>query len=130
MSRYRGYRLTEMATPAVVWALHFVIVYSMAGLACGQGWQRGRTAGLEAVTWLMVATTVLSWLVLAFIAWRAWRGRTTAQPARDEAGAGATDASQARKRFLSTVTLAMAAIAALAVSFTVIPVFLLPTCAG
>lgn len=129
MSQLHGYRLSEMATPAVVWALHFVAVYSMAGLACGQGWQRGRIAGFEMVTWLMITITVLSWLVLALIAWRAWRGRN-AQPSPAETGAGAKGAGHARKRFLSTVTLALAAIAALAVSFTVIPVFLLPTCAG
>ncbi len=127
MSRLRGYRLTEMAMPAVVWAVHFVAVYSMAGLACEQGWQRGRIAGLETVTWLLAGATLLSWLVLAFIARSGWRGRA-AQPGADDARCVRPD--QARKRFLSTVTLAMAAIAALAVLFTVIPVFLLPTCAG
>lgn len=125
MSRLNAYRLTEMAMPAVVWAVHFVVVYSMAGLACGQGWQRERIAGLEAVTWLMVAATIAAWLVLAFIAWTGWRGRQAMRSAGQP-----LDNIQARKRFLSTVTLAMAAIAAMAVLFTVIPVFLLPTCAG
>jgi len=125
MTRLNAYRLTEMAMPAVVWAVHFVVVYSMAGLACGQGWQRERIAGLEAVTWLMAVATIAAWLVLAFIAWTGWRGRQATRSAGQP-----LDNIQVRKRFLSTVTLAMAAIAAMAVLFTVIPVFLLPTCAG
>jgi predicted signal transduction protein with EAL and GGDEF domain len=125
MARLRGYRLTEMALPTAVWALHFIAVYSLAGLACGQDWQRDTIAGFEGVTWLIIGVTLCSWTALAFLGAMAWRGRR-AQPPPDQA----RDATQQRRRFVSSLTLALCAAAALAVTINVLPVFLLPTCAG
>src|SRR5690606_19246891 len=34
----RQWRLTWIASPFVVWGLHFVAVYSIQGLACGRAW--------------------------------------------------------------------------------------------
>lgn len=124
MGRFSGYRLTEMAVPIVVWAVHFVTVYSMAGLACEQDWQRTRVGGAEMVVWLIGGFTLLSWGALAVtarIAWRGWRAQ------QDQETAGA---ARGRRRFVSWLALALSAAAAVAVAFTVIPLFLLPTCAG
>ena len=44
LQRIGPWRLTGMATPLVLWALHFVAVYSMQGLACAEDWQRQRAA--------------------------------------------------------------------------------------
>ena len=50
-ARISPWRLTGMATPLALWAAHFLAVYIMQGLACGEGWQRQPVAGLELVRW-------------------------------------------------------------------------------
>lgn len=125
MARRAAYRMSALAVPVAVWALHFTTLYSMAGLACSNDWARSRWAGMEGVSWLMLAVTLAAWAVLSLFArnaWRAWR----AQPAPEDAHGQ----EQLRRRFLSRVTLVLCGAAALAVAFTVIPLFLLPTCAG
>lgn len=125
MARRTAYRLSALAVPVAVWALHFTTLYSLAGLACSNDWARSRWGGMEAVGWLMLGVTVAAWAVLFLFgrkAWSAWR----AQPAPDDASGH----QQLRRRFLSRVTLVLCGAAALAVTFTVIPIFLLPTCAG
>ena len=39
-----------VVAPLVAWALHFVVVYSLAGLGCEDGWQLRRVAGVDALT--------------------------------------------------------------------------------
>ncbi len=125
MAGRAAYYLSAMAIPIAVWAVHFVTLYSMAGLACSNGWARSRWGGLEAVSWLMLAVTLAAWTLLflfGYKAWRAWR----AQPPPDDA----IRQEQVRRRFLSRITMVLCGAAALAVTFTVIPLFLLPTCVG
>lgn len=120
-----AYRMSALAVPVAVWAVHFTTLYSMAGLACANDWARSRWGGVELVSWMMVVVTLAAWTLLLLFgrkAWRAWR----AQPSPDEA----TGQEQVRRRFISRVALVLCGAAALAVTFTVIPLFLLPTCAG
>ena len=115
--------LTRMAMPLVVWAIHFVAVYSLQGLACARALWRAPVAGLETVTWVLWALTALALLVIALFGrtalrdWRTTRARTDGR------------ADTARTRFLTALSTLVAVIAAIGVAFTVLPVALLPTCA-
>lgn len=112
------HRLTGIAAPMAVWALHFVAVYAMQGLACAQDWQRAPLAGREAVFWWLLLATLVALGVIAALGLRAWRALR--RP-------GDADAAR-RHRFARRVTLAASAMALVAVAFTAIPIFLLPAC--
>ena len=116
--------LTRMSAPFALWALHFLALYSLQGLACARQLWRTPVAGLETMTWVLWALTAL---VLAAIAWealRVWHIRR-ALPV----GEGAGRADLARRRFMTVLALLGAVIAALGVMFTAAPLALLPTCA-
>lgn len=113
------HRLTGIAAPLAVWALHFVLVYAMQGLACAQGWQRTPWAGREAVFWWLLLATLAAAVAIVWLGLRAWRVR------RVEC---AQDDGAHRRRFAAHLTLATSAIALLAVAFTATPIFLLPPC--
>jgi hypothetical protein len=112
------HRLTGIAAPMTVWALHFVVVYAMQGLACAQDWQRLPWAGREAVFWWLLLATLAALAAIAGLGLRAWR--VLRRSADDDAAR--------RRRFATRVTLAASAMALLAVGFTATPIFLLPTC--
>lgn len=121
MSAPNAYRLTVMAAPMAIWALHFVVVYSLTGLACGRGWYRSIVGGQPIATWVLIAVTLLAWAVLAWLGWSAWRSRKQA-----DTGSPASP----RRRFVARMTLALAWLAILAVAFTALPVLMLPPCEG
>ncbi len=114
------HRLTGIAAPLTVWALHLVVVYAMQGLACAQGWQRTPWAGREAVFWWLLLTTLVAAVAIVWLGLRAWRV--------SRAERGAQDDTARRRLFGARLTLASAAMALLAVAFTATPIFLLPTC--
>ena len=118
------WRLTGIAAPMAVWALHLVAVYSLQGVACAEGWDRIRFAGLEALTWWLLALTLAALMVLAWLGLRAWRGWQAACSGTEHPPRRA-----ARRRVSAAVTGALSAMAAVAVCFTTIPVLLLPGCA-
>lgn len=121
MSRPEGrLGLTRMAAPLAVWALHFVIVYSLQGLACARGLGRTPVAGLEAMTWALWGVTLLALLGIAWSGRVAWRARQAAAPTRPPGD---------RRHFLPLLTVLVALVAAIGVVFTALPVALLPTCA-
>lgn len=138
MRRIGPFRLVGMAAPMAVWALHFVLVYSLVGLGCEEGWHLRRIAGLgvptpSLLTWSLLLATVTSLGVIAWLgarAWRGWRSLPVAgEPAASEpAAAESADALQRRHRFMSLATTIMALLAAIAVVFTTTPVFMLPSC--
>jgi hypothetical protein len=115
--------LTRMSMPLVVWALHFVMVYSLQGLACARTLWRTPVAGQDAMTWVLWALTVLALGVIALFgasALRVWR----IARAQTDGRSGTT-----RLRFLTALSALVALIAAIGVVFTALPVALLPTCA-
>ena len=125
------WRLTGMAAPLALWAAHFLAVYIMQGLACGEGWQRQRVASAEMVTWWLLLATVVA---LALIAWMgAWALRCRRRAAFEVGACGEADRPAAlaarRRRFLSTLTALVALVSCIAVVFTTIPILLLPPCA-
>ena len=117
------WRLTGIAAPMAVWALHLVAVYSLQGVACAEGLDRLRLAGLEALAWWLLALTAVALAALAWLGVRAWRGWHAARA--DAAAPGIA----ARRRFAAAVAGALSVMAAVAVCFTTIPVLLLPGCA-
>jgi hypothetical protein len=122
--RLGPHRLSGMVAPMVVWAVHFVVVYSVQGLACAHGWQRATFAGQAAVTWwLLLVTAVMLAAAAAFgiRGWRAWRA------ARVALQSGATPEDRFR-RFTAGITAVLSLIAIVAICFTAIPILLLQTC--
>lgn len=121
MTRSIGpFRLVGMAAPMSIWALHFVLVYSLAGLGCEEGWHLRRTWGLSHLTWTLLVSTVAALGLIARLGWRARRSlRAAAEPA---------DAVQRRHRFMGRATAILAVLGAIAVVFTATPVFMLPSC--
>ncbi|MCD9028838.1 hypothetical protein LDO26_11535 [Luteimonas sp. BDR2-5] len=111
-----------MAAPLAVWALHFVAVYSLQGVACARQVWRTPVAGLEPVTWALALLTVLALAAIALpgaAALRAWRRTRAADDGR---------AAVRRERFLWALTALAALAATIAVLFTATPIALLPTC--
>lgn len=129
MTRWAGpYRLTLVAAPMAVWALHFVLVYSLAGLGCEHGWHLRNMVAANPLTWSLILATVVALGLLAGIGWHAWRSWRV-QRDRSEDGDGDGDGTLARRqRFMSLATAVLALLAAIAVSMTAIPVFMLPPC--
>ncbi|MEN1944903.1 hypothetical protein WCE55_13770 [Luteimonas sp. MJ293] len=131
LERIGPWRLTGMATPLVMWAVHFVAVYIMQGLACGEGWQRHRVAGLEMVSWWLLLATLLAWAAIVWMGVRGWRCQRLA--AFEVRAAGDSDRPVAtvarRRRFMAVLTTLVAVISFIAVLFTALPVLLLPPCA-
>lgn len=119
------YRLTGIGAPMAVWAVHLVSVYSLQGVACAEGLDRARFAGIELPSWWMLGLTAVALALLAWFARRAWRGWHAAR-----ADGLASPRVAARRRFAAGVSGALCVLAAVAVVFTTLPVLLLPGCAG
>lgn len=118
--------LTTMAAPMTVWALHFVVIYSLVGLACERGWTLHVVAGLNILVWQLGLLCVIA---LALLAWLARRAARDVRHAAAERSMPGPDVAAKRRRFVARVTLALCLLAAVAVLFTTIPAFLVPTCA-
>lgn len=131
LERIGPWRLTGMAMPLAVWAAHFLAVYIMQGLACGEGWQRQRIAGMEMVGWWLLLATLLAWALIVWQGVRALRCRRLAAfEVRAARGNGSPmEAAARRRRFMAVLTALVAGIAFIAVLFTALPVVLLPPCA-
>lgn len=117
------YRLTGIATPMAVWALHLVVVYSLQGVTCAESLGRARVAGMEPLAWWVVALTVAAFAVLAWLGRRAWQAWMAANTDRSE------PVHAARRRFSAAITGALCVLSAVAILFTTIPTMLLPGCA-
>lgn len=108
MSR-RPRRLSWIASPFLVWGLHFFAAYSLQGLACGRGWP-------DATAWLAIGgVTLPAFLAVAWIGLRARRG------------AAVPDSGDGR-RFAARLVAMLSLLALLAMAFTTIPVLLLQPC--
>lgn len=98
-----------IAAPMLPWAAHFVVVYSLQGLACARGWPE---AGARLA---LVGATVVALLVLSWIGMRAWRCH---RAARERAG----------EALMAWLVLALTALALVATLFTSLPILLLTPC--
>ena len=61
----RHYPLAAVAAPMAVWAAHFVVVYSLAGLGCEQGWNVPRIAMLPSLRWILLLVTAAALALIA-----------------------------------------------------------------
>lgn len=121
------WRLVGMVAPMALWALHFVLVYSLAGLACAEGWPEHRILGVRMLSWALLGSTALTFALIGWLGQRAWRARR-ALPPTDDARDAAECRRLARQRFASRVAVVLAIIAAIAVAFTSVPMFVLSRC--
>ncbi|MDX1550588.1 MAG: hypothetical protein R3278_08605 [Lysobacter spongiicola] len=120
MSAHPSRTLTGVVAPMVTWALHLVVVYSLAGIGCRQGWHLSVFGGLSTLTWVLLAVTVAALLPVAWLAANAWR---------DARSASAEQATAARRqRFMGRVSLVLAVLSIIAIIFTATPIFMLPSC--
>lgn len=124
MSRPPRMTLTRMSVPYALWALHFLALYSLQGLACAQQLWRNRVGGLELMTWVLWGLTAAVLAAIAVEALRSWRIRRALR-ASGETGRADHD----RRYFMVMLGLLGAAIAALGVLFTASPLAMLQTCA-
>lgn len=115
--------LTGLALPMLVWAIHFVLVYIVAGLACARGWSTATVAGFTPASWGLLLSGLVAVVSLALIARRAWRD--TPRPSLQ----GAVDAPPLpRRAFVARIVVALCLLSAIAIVFTTLPMLLLPTC--
>lgn len=124
LSWLRPDRLTGMALPMIMWAVHFVAAYSLAGLGCEQGWQHQPLIGVNLLTASLVLLTVLILVIIIMIGLQAW------WLCRNPDTRSETEPRARRARFLSTMTMVLSALAAIAVLFTATPIVMLPPCVG
>lgn len=120
-------RLAGMAAPLVVWAVHFVLVYSITGLACADAWAARQWLGVRLFVWALLAWTAVALALIAWFARRAQHARRRHARAIEAADA-ATRRELERQCFAARATMLIAAIAAIAVAFTAVPVFVVPDC--
>lgn len=114
-------RLIGMTLPMVLWALHFVAVYSLAGIGCEQDWYRQRLAGTNVLSLVLIVTTLAALVPIALLGWRAlhWQRQRPPSTSHDQPG----------PRLLIWLTGVLAIVATVAVLFTATPIVLLPPCA-
>ena len=120
----RPYPLSALAAPMAVWAVHFVVVYSLVGLACERGLLLRSVAMLPVLTWILALLTVAA---LATIAWLGWNALHRWRMLRASAGTPATPRSS--EAFMRLATALLALLAFIAVVFTATPIPMLPPCA-
>ncbi|PJJ96794.1 hypothetical protein CO641_13165 [Lysobacteraceae bacterium NML91-0213] len=123
MQALSPHRLSGMVAPWVVWALHFVTVYSLQGVVCAEDVLRHEMAGAEAATWLLVAIGIAA---VAATIWLGLRGLHAWQRARREVQ---PDVRRRRERFAAAVAALSGLLSTVAIVFTTIPVLMLPPCA-
>jgi hypothetical protein len=102
-------RLIGAISGMIVWALWFVLVYSLTGIGCRAGWNH-------------------STLALALIGWLGWMGYSSWRQAQAGASRGGQDALQ-RRRFMGMAMAWLAVIAALGTLLTALPMLMLDPCA-
>ncbi|TYT23907.1 hypothetical protein FZO89_16975 [Luteimonas viscosa] len=105
----RPRRFSWIASPMLAWGLHFATVYSLQGLGCARGW------GDAATRLAMGAATVLALVAVGWIGLRAWRRLRTVAGTRDGT-------------FAARLVAILSLLAAVAIGFTALPMFLLLPC--
>lgn len=117
MRRPRLPALLLMLGGAVLWAVHFLVVYGIAAVACARGFAAATWSGIAIVPALLAVATALA---LAGAALLGQRGA-----AAMHAAAAAGDRS---RRFAGFVAAGLAALALLAIAYEALPVLMLPLC--
>jgi hypothetical protein len=95
----------------IVWAVHFVGIYALAGIVCARPGSAGRWQGLGWEGWAIVTASMVAVAVLA----ACWRLRSRSEDAHN-------------RGFLHWMAAALAALAVLAIAWETLSVFLVPGC--
>ena len=103
----------------LIWAAHFALVYGFTTLACARGFASAQVAGLNTASLVIGTITLLAVLGLALSLRRTLQ---TPLPA------GNDDTWTMPPSFIRYTTVAIAALALLAIVWQTLPVLLLPTC--
>ena len=114
--------LIGMVASPLVWVVHFLICYVLVAVACAFGFA---TAGDEwdivrIVLVIVGAAALLAIGGLTFLAYRRWRQSGGSRPPQGH--------EQARHRFMSLTALLLGILSGIAVVYTAVPLFVLPTC--
>lgn len=123
LARLQRERLTAAIAGLVVWALHFVVVYSLFSVGCALEWQAVHLLGLNRLALVLILITLpflllLAWLVVgSLLYWR--RGRAPAAPERPPAG---------RARFLAMAAFWLNLLALVATLWVSLPLILTTPC--
>lgn len=125
-SAYRpGYPATAMGllTPPILWALYFVLIYSLHGMVCVGGLENA-LIGKGSLAMLLVVVTLLAMALHAGVgvwAWRLWlRINRHAPPEPSE--------MQQRARFFAAATAANAGLFLVATLWIGLPALILEPC--
>lgn len=103
----------------IVWAGHFLLVYGVQATLCWRGVGTGTVLGWPMMQAFVVAATAAALAATGAIGWRAWR--------RLRGGLSGEEGEE-QPQFMVWMSLAVALLAALALIWEAIPVFLLAPC--
>jgi len=101
-----------MLAGPIIWAAHFLFIYSVNGIACARPALHGAWAGLPVSSWIIVAAGLAALAAMALIHLRL---RTRAPPI-------------GHPGFLAWLAGALSLLSAVAVVWETIPVLLVPAC--
>jgi hypothetical protein len=123
-------RWISLAGGVIVWTLHLMLVYPMTSLVCERnllGLADQSIVGLPAVRAIQVIVTIIALALIAvaaLAAWRDWKGM------HEGRGAGIDDADDSRAAFLTFISIALNVVFFITVLVSLLPILVLPTCAG
>jgi hypothetical protein len=92
----------------VIWLLHFLTIYSLTALACQRGFATARWLGMEVVPLSIGIATFVALAALSMLIVRALPSLHT--------------------DFADAMTVAASSLAALAITWETLPVYMVPTC--
>jgi uncharacterized membrane protein YhaH (DUF805 family) len=114
----------------MVWAVHLLIVYIMAAIACAHGFFDDEILGIRIVQLIGGAATLLALALILdalVLSWRRWRGRPfDGEPAPLPPHDGADVAS--RRRFMAYAGVLLSGIALIATVWQSLPLVFFVSC--
>lgn len=109
-----GRSILKMFSAALIWAVHFAVIYSFTALACARGFSDLEWLGVGMVTWVIGTATSIAIAALAVIIKRTL-------------GAVRTTPSNTA-RFMHWMTAAIGGLALVAIVLEALPVLVVPAC--
>ena len=112
-------RMVLMSSGLIIWAAHFTVIYGFNALACARAFAGLSVAGLGVVPVVVVALTLAALAAAGTILLVAVRDHAAGAPGDGPGEAG----------FLRYLTIAVAALALVAIAWNGLPALLVPACA-
>ena len=115
----RGFapRLLLASAGLLVWGAHFLFIYIFAALACARAFADLRLIGIGAVPLAILTSTLVAFLLLAWLSNRAWRTENRVLAADPDT-----------PRFLRHLGAALGIYSAAAILLQALPVLIIPVC--